>query len=212
MATFISGSSGIYQIVNKVTQKRYIGQSLNIQSRWRGHRYDLRYNKHPNDYLQKAWNKYGEINFEFTVLQYCSKDLCSFYEDYWVKVLKTEDDEFGYNLKPTDPNGSYIHSLETIEKIRLAHKGKRPSDLCYIRRREVGVTNYQKQRNKEGRATKQAKQKYREARGVKVINVITGDIYISMSEVSEKSGIPVYELSRRLRGSRKNNTQYKILD
>ena len=210
MTTFIAGS-GIYQIVNKVTQKRYIGKSSNIASRWRGHKYDLRNNTHPNDYLQKAWNKHGEINFDFEILQLCSLDLCSLYEDYWVKVLKTEDREFGYNLKPTDPLGTSGFSQETIEKIRKANKGKRPSNLCLQRRKELGVTDFQKQRSKEGRSTKEAKLKYREARGIKVIDTITGKIYMSISEVCEKSGHTMSNLSKWLKGTRKNKTQYKYL-
>jgi group I intron endonuclease len=211
MATYIQGT-GVYQIVNKITQKRYIGKSSNIQSRWNGHKHDLINNKHPNNYLQKSWNKYGKLNFEFEILQICSLDQCSLYEDYWVKILKTENREFGYNLKPTDPTGKSGFSQETIEKIRKANKGRKPSYICLQKRKELGISNSLKEKMKQGRSTKEAKQKYRESRGVKIINILTGEQYISMSDVSEKSGIPVYELSRRLRGVRKNNTQYKILD
>lgn len=210
MATFIQGS-GIYQIVNKITQKRYIGKSSNISSRWRGHRHDLRNNKHGNDYLQKAWNKYGEVCFDFEILQLCSLDLCALYEDYWVKILKTKDPEFGYNLKPTDPKGSSGHSQETIEKIRKANKGKRPSDLCLQKRKEIGISDSLKERMKKGRDTKEAKLKYRESRGIKVINTLTGELYISISDLSEKSGYTVSNLSKLLKGTRKNKTQYKYL-
>ena len=37
---------GIYKIENKVNGKVYIGQSVNIESRWKGHKSNLRNNKH----------------------------------------------------------------------------------------------------------------------------------------------------------------------
>lgn len=51
---------GIYCIENIQTGKKYIGQQVNIRSRWYQHRNELRRGIHCNDYLQKAWNKYGE--------------------------------------------------------------------------------------------------------------------------------------------------------
>mgnify|MGYP000886959842 CR=1 FL=1 len=62
---------GVYQIVNKLNGHKYIGSSINIWTRWGRHLSDLRKNKHDNNYLQNAWNKYGEDNFEFGVLLFC---------------------------------------------------------------------------------------------------------------------------------------------
>jgi soluble P-type ATPase len=41
--------------------------------------------------------------------------------------------------------------------------------------------------------------------------VVTGDTYNSLAELVEATGIPKYELSRRLGGRRKNNTNYKFV-
>ena len=60
--------SGIYKITNKIDGKCYIGQSSNIKKRFKDHRYDLKYNKHDNPYLQNAYNKYGKDNFKFEIL------------------------------------------------------------------------------------------------------------------------------------------------
>ena len=43
---------GIYEIVNKVNEKRYIGQSVDVYKRWRGHKNKLNSNSHRNSYLQ----------------------------------------------------------------------------------------------------------------------------------------------------------------
>lgn len=62
--------SGIYTIANKVTGKLYIGESLDIYRRWHDeHIPQLRKNRHYNKELQNDFNKYGEENFSFEILQ-----------------------------------------------------------------------------------------------------------------------------------------------
>jgi group I intron endonuclease len=64
---------GIYKIFNKVNNKYYIGSSNNIKRRWRDHKKMLRGNRHDNIYLQNSWNKYGENNFDFIVIDNIKK-------------------------------------------------------------------------------------------------------------------------------------------
>jgi len=58
---------GIYVIRNVSTGDKYIGSSIDVESRIRTHLYDLRGNRHVNSKLQNAWNKYGESSFEFGI-------------------------------------------------------------------------------------------------------------------------------------------------
>ncbi|WP_342759427.1 GIY-YIG nuclease family protein [Kineothrix sedimenti] len=61
---------GIYGIVNKVNGKIYVGQTgERFQRRYWHHRWKLRDNSHDNSHLQRAFNKYGENNFEYIVLE-----------------------------------------------------------------------------------------------------------------------------------------------
>lgn len=62
---------GIYEIVNTLDGKRYIGHSKRLEERWAEHRRDLIANCHFNPYLQNAWNKYGQNAFVFRVLEFC---------------------------------------------------------------------------------------------------------------------------------------------
>ena len=55
----------IYQIINKVDGRRYVGQTINLHKRKQTHFSKLRNNKHPNILLQQAWNEWGEENFSF---------------------------------------------------------------------------------------------------------------------------------------------------
>lgn len=58
---------GIYKIVNKRTGETYIGQSQNIEKRWKKHESDLRNNKHSNQRIQKDYDN-GD-SFLFTILE-----------------------------------------------------------------------------------------------------------------------------------------------
>ena len=90
---------GIYCIENIDTNKKYIGQSVNIEGRWSKHKTALRQNSHDNDYLQKAWNKYGEDNFKFYILEECDKSELDNREVYYINLYQTLDYKNGYNLK-----------------------------------------------------------------------------------------------------------------
>lgn len=51
--------SGIYQIINKSTNKFYIGSAIDLKKRKREHFHHLNHNKHRNKHLQSSWNKHG---------------------------------------------------------------------------------------------------------------------------------------------------------
>ena len=88
---------GIYMIQNKVNDKIYIGQAVNIKRRWKKYKKRLSGNHHNNKHLQKSWNKYGEDNFEFTILLECEKSDLNMYEEYYIFELMAYDPRVGYN-------------------------------------------------------------------------------------------------------------------
>jgi group I intron endonuclease len=108
-------NSGVYIILNKINGKVYVGSALNIKSRLYNHKRDLKNNIHVNKYLQNAWNKYEENNFEFNVILYCSNKNRLIYEQEMIdKYLSLH---LAYNMYPKagSPLGSH-HSQKTIEK------------------------------------------------------------------------------------------------
>jgi hypothetical protein len=64
-------SAGVYEIRNRLNNHRYVGSSVDIAKRFGEHLRMLRHGKHHSDYLQKAWDKYGEGHFSFSVLETC---------------------------------------------------------------------------------------------------------------------------------------------
>lgn len=92
-------ASGIYQIYCLVTNKRYIGSSVNLYKRKWQHTKELKTNIHDNRFLQRAWNKYGALNFKIETLIECSTNDLLFYEDLIIKGFKSNQRAFGYNLR-----------------------------------------------------------------------------------------------------------------
>lgn len=122
---------GIYKIQNKVTDKVYIGKSVNIKKRWIQHRCHLNNNVHVNGYLQKAWNKYGENGFDFSVLCECEESVLDEKEIYYINLYKATDRSYGYNLREGGDGGTM--SQETIEKLRGVGSTLSEDDVRHIK-------------------------------------------------------------------------------
>ncbi len=81
----------IYQILNTLNEKSYIGSSVNFKTRKAEHLRDLRSNKHHSKALQRAVNKYGIDNFIFKILEVVEKkqDLIK-REQHYLDSIKPE--------------------------------------------------------------------------------------------------------------------------
>lgn len=90
--------SGIYEIRNKLNNKVYIGSAKNFDKRWKRHLSGLRNNNHPNIKLQRSFNKHGEYNFEFNIIEIISyeKDIIIEKENYYIKKFNSKEN--GYNI------------------------------------------------------------------------------------------------------------------
>jgi len=119
--------TGIYGIYNFISHKWYIGQSINIKDRWSRHIRSLNNGKSSNK-LQRAWNKYGEENFNYEILLELPYPRDPYIYDHYEKKFITLYDSFknGYNLDEGGTGGKIL-SKETIEKIRKSRIGYSPN-------------------------------------------------------------------------------------
>ena len=86
---------GIYKITNLLNGKSYIGQSVDIETRWKQEiRASLR-EKHPKNHFIRALKKYGKDNFEFSVLEECKREELDEKEIYYIDKFDTVKN--GYN-------------------------------------------------------------------------------------------------------------------
>lgn len=109
---------GVYQIKNKITKRIYIGSTtVSFRKRFNNHLWYLRKNNHKNIYLQRSFNKHGENNFEFSILQVCKKEDCLKVEQEFIDKLDVINKAKGFILYPL-ASGTPNMSIETIEKRR----------------------------------------------------------------------------------------------
>lgn len=120
--------SGVYIIKNIVNGKIYIGSSVNVFKRWTQHRYKLNKGNHANKHLQRAWNKYGISEFEFSILELInnpSKEILIELEQKYLDEHKSFNKDVGYNiLKKADSSLGVEMTKETKNKLSLIMKEK----------------------------------------------------------------------------------------
>jgi group I intron endonuclease len=117
--------TGVYTITNLITNKVYVGSATkDFRIRWRIHLSNLRLNKHHSKYLQNSFNKYGESNFIFEILEECLPEFCLSTEQYWMNMLNVCNRKYGYNATPVAGNRSgFRFSEESKRKMSNSQKG-----------------------------------------------------------------------------------------
>lgn len=93
----LPSASGVYEMVNKQNGKVYVGSSVDIRARIRGHICLLNRGTHHGRHLQAAWNKHGEAAFIFHVLELCPAAQLIERESFWMKQKLVLDPARGYN-------------------------------------------------------------------------------------------------------------------
>ena len=79
---------GVYEILNKETDWRYIGESKKPIQRRSEHWTKLRGGYHENPNLQQDYNKFGEDAFVFEILECPKPDALLDCEAYWINKYK----------------------------------------------------------------------------------------------------------------------------
>lgn len=90
--------SGIYKITNIKNQMVYIGQAVNIGSRWRTHvKRGLKAEEGTSNRLYTALWEEGVENFTFQVVEFCDRKDLTEREKFYISFYNTK--EYGYNSK-----------------------------------------------------------------------------------------------------------------
>lgn len=114
---------GIYMIINKQTGQKYVGQSVDIDKRWKEH---LRGKNLGHSYIDNSIKKYRKDNFTLQIITELpnNQKMLNEHEKYWIKFYNTYIDEDNYNLTPGgDFNPMYLENV--IKKHHKSIIGKK---------------------------------------------------------------------------------------
>jgi group I intron endonuclease len=142
---------GIYGLRNKVNGKWYVGQSINVEERWKDYK-RLKCKKQRK--LYAALLKYGYDNFETVLIENCEKDYNALNarETYWIQEYNSVNEGYnitfgGGNRKLTDETKRKIgeksrnrkHTKEAIEKIKTARALQKPTPMCPLHMEKLRI-------------------------------------------------------------------------
>ncbi len=155
--------SGIYMIKCVSNEKFYIGSAVKFSQRWNEHRSELRRGIHVNGRLQNSWNKYGESNFVFSIVQIVlNRDDLRATEQQWMDKTKCYHRDIGFNISDSafnpmlgkfgelNPFYGKKHSVETRRKM---------SELAKIRTSSSKERQRLSDMNKGRKASKETRDK-----------------------------------------------------
>jgi len=117
-------TAGVYIIRNKTNGKVYVGSATQVVKRLNRHHSDLVRGKHPNEYLQRACNKYGVEQFSFEVLMLCKPEERLQLEQSYIDSFRSTQEEFGYNLIPTRESQLYGEAISKYQRAGWAKFSK----------------------------------------------------------------------------------------
>lgn len=125
----IEKKSGVYKITNVLNGNVYVGSAVFFKRRWSLHKSELRKNHHHSPKLQNAWNKYGEDNFEFSVIEELPpvKDVLLEREQFWMDYYEAYNTH-NYNVAVTagSPMTGRKHTPERNAKMSIIMKVELP--------------------------------------------------------------------------------------
>jgi len=90
--------TGIYKITNQLTKECYIGQAVDIASRWKDHaKCGLGIDTPAKNKLYKAMIEYGIQHFSWEVLEECERSNLDEKEKFFIELYQSKS--FGYNTQ-----------------------------------------------------------------------------------------------------------------
>jgi group I intron endonuclease len=112
----------IYETINKINGKRYIGKDKHNDPNYLG----------SGVLLNKAIKKYGRENFVKTILEHCdSEDHMAERERQWIKITNAQISKQYYNIGEGGNGGDNITNNpnrdEFIEKMKIINRGENNS-------------------------------------------------------------------------------------
>lgn len=163
------GKSGVYRWTNLINGKSYIGSSVSLSRRLaQYYNLNLLTKFRQNSLIHKAILKYGYSRFKLDILEHCDRKDVIKREQYYMDTFKPE-----YNIKKfAGSSKGFVHSSETIEKIRMKKIGRKHTIETLAKMMGRTHSEATKKKIKNVLATEEVREKmvnaFLKRRGVKV--------------------------------------------
>lgn len=215
----------IYKVVNLINGKIYIGKTNDFEKRKREH---IVYDIDDNSYFHKALKKYGESNFEWSIIDYADtlEDINNL-EKYYIRKYNTFKPK-GYNMTKGGDGGSMWNARSVvcleldgtfIEKYDSAGEAEKIGGFCNS---SVLVCCKNKNRTHQGKIfmfyddyLKLGPKKYKKPENVCMKKVVQCDLegnfiakFNSVKEASEKTNTGRSRISSVLTGRNKTANDF----
>lgn len=122
---------GIYKITNLLTGESYIGQSRDIDQRFKEHFY------HNFSEVDIAIHQFGQHNFSFDILELCDENQLDDREDYYIQKFNSISN--GYNKirggqhSIGESNGNVKLTEQDVYNIRESYKNHERKNDVYLK-------------------------------------------------------------------------------
>lgn len=113
--------NGIYKFENKINHMIYIGQSINLEERYKKHKQNI-YDKNHTEEFYKGLREYGWDNFTYEILESFddySLERLNKLEVYYIKKYNCIYPN-GYNMNPGGSNGEGLSKGKQVEQYSLS--------------------------------------------------------------------------------------------
>lgn len=120
----------IYAIINRKTNIRYVGSTVDLKQRFWRHKRLLDTNRHYNQWLQRSWNRHGESGFNFVQISILPENASL--KDRQQAEIKEIAKGPCFNNRVAGPKfGNFVNSKETRKRISNSLRKKIATDPVF---------------------------------------------------------------------------------
>ena len=206
---------GIYKITNKINGKVYIGQSINIYSRWYAHKSMGKPNSiYSYKPLYRSMIKYGIKNFAFDIIEECCKELLNEKEQYYISLYNSMTPN-GYNC---DSGGSDNRVICEETRQRLSEQRSGENNAMYGKnhseetKKNLSLNAQCKQYSNETKDKLKLKRRLNKTYGSRKVKSNDGRVWGSLDDCCYELKIPstLYSILNGKRGRTKIVDEYGL--